>query len=282
MNSLCPLVALTILLCLVVGCAAPGQGPARADSGGVTRLFILAGQSNMVGAGRVEDLLDEQRRTPPNIRLFEGGRFRELVYEKTFGPEVGFADALVEAGVREQVVLVKLAVGGTHLYGEWHPDARPPRPGESPRDCLYPRLIAEVNQARVALAAEGRQVAVTGMLWMQGERDSRTREMADAYERNLARLIQAVRKDVGVADLPVVVGKVCPRMMVVDLGSCIRIHAYREKVRAAQAAVAAKDPRVELVETDDLPQFDNLHFDAAGQMALGRRFARAYLKMVGR
>jgi len=292
-NTICGIVILGGMVCVLSGCGPDGSQPrGRASPKAPTApgqqasntvlVFILAGQSNMAGAGDVSHLMAPQRRTPPNVRLFEGGQFRELVHGKTFGPEVGFVDGLLKAGVRQQIVLCKLAVGGTHLHGNWNPRARPPGPQASGRSGLYPRLIAQLNALRKLLRGEGYNVVIAGALWMQGERDARSKEMAEGYQENLTRLIASLREDTHVADLPVLIGRICPRMLVVDLGPCVRIHAYREQVRAAQVAVAAKDPRVELIYTDDLPQFDNLHFDAAGQLALGRRFAQAYLKLTGR
>jgi hypothetical protein len=48
-------------------------------------------------------------------------------------------------------------------------------------------------------------------------------------------------------------------------------------VRAAQAALPERVPRTAVVYTDGLgKQADSIHYDTAGQLELGKRFARAY------
>ncbi len=51
------------------------------------------------------------------------------------------------------------------------------------------------------------------MLWMQGESDSETIEMAEAYENNLNRLIQAIRTKTGKEDLPFVMGRISSSLL---------------------------------------------------------------------
>ena len=118
---------------------------------------------------------------------------------------------------------------------------------------------------------------VCGLLWMQGERDAVFETMAAAYERNLAGFIAAVRRDTGTLDLPVILGEIAPRVYNLEK-RCFK-HAFREIVQGARQHVADADPRVDLVHTLDLPQRDNLHFDTAGQLELGRRLARAAVEL---
>jgi hypothetical protein len=117
----------------------------------------------------------------------------------------------------------------------------------------------------------------SGMMWMQGERDSVFEFMAEAYERNLADFVKAVRRDTDNEDLPFVIGQIAPRLYRLEEGQFQ--HAYRHIVQESQRAVANSTRLVEFVETMDLPQSDNLHFDTGGQLELGRRFAEA---IVGR
>ena len=52
-------------------------------------------------------------------------------------------------------------------------------------------------------------------------------------------------------------------------------------MRAAQERAAGEIPEGYLIETDDLgKQADRIHYDASGQIALGRRFAEAWLRAV--
>ncbi|MCE5278228.1 MAG: sialate O-acetylesterase [Planctomycetaceae bacterium] len=248
------------------------------DGQQTVKVFILAGQSNMGGAGNVAELFEQQRKIPPSIRLWEGGQFRELVWNKSFGPEVGFADGLLKAGVAGPVVLVKLGPGGTHLYGDWAPDGKADANG---RGGLYAKLMAEVAAATQAIEAQGKHARIAGMCWMQGERDARDKVMGESYRANLKAFVARLRKDTAVADMPVVIARISPRKIVVDLGPAFQVQPYRQAVREAQEKVARDDGRAAWIDADDLPQFDNLHYDAAGQLMLGRRFASAMLKLMG-
>ena len=111
---------------------------------------------------------------------------------------------------------------------------------------------------------------------MQGERDSVFEFMAESYESNLTDFINAVRRATGNDYLPFIIAQIEPR--VYRLEDKQFQHAFRHIVQEAQRAVASSNPSVELVETIDLPQSDNLHFDTGGQLELGRRFTEAYLK----
>ena len=72
-------------------------------------------------------------------------------------------------------------------------------------------------------------------------------------------------------DLPFVLGLVNPPPE--------RYPAY-DAVRDAQRRAAREFVNVHLVETDDLSKrSDNLHYDTAGNLELGRRFAAMYLSL---
>jgi hypothetical protein len=80
--------------------------------------------------------------------------------------------------------------------------------------------------------------------------------------------------------LPFIVGQIAPRFY--RLHENAFAHKFRHVVQAAQATVARADPYAALVETIDLPQSDNMHYDTGGQLELGKRFAHAWLSIAGR
>jgi hypothetical protein len=246
-------------------------------STGMTKVFLLAGQSNMVGGGRVEELPGSLCRFPENVRLFEDGAFRPLLWREGFGPEVGFAHGIGKVLPDDLVVLCKVARGGANLYYDWNPDGVSRGEEDQYRGPLYPRLWDEVERLASALGPGERDREFAAMLWMQGERDAVFEVMADAYEENLREFISSLRGEVGVEDLPFLIGQIAPRSY--NLGQRTFRHTYRKTVQKAQRAVAAREPEVGLVESIDLPQNDNLHFDTGGQVELGHRFAQAYLSL---
>ena len=238
-------------------------------------IFILSGQSNMDGCATTAELPESLRSTPSKVRFFHKGEFRQLCYEPRFGPEVGLAHALADALANDPVVLCKVSQSGADLYYDWNPDAESGGPEDQYRGPMYPRLLDALSDLKERLGPEN--AAVRAMFWMQGERDSVFEHMAAAYQRNLAAFIDRVRCDVA-RDMPFVLAQIAPRV-IDEIETGRYRHAWREQVRAAQSTVAEASQNVALVPTDDLPQFDNLHYDAAGQVLLGRRFAKAYLDL---
>jgi lysophospholipase L1-like esterase len=235
------------------------------------RLFLLAGQSNMAGHGRYDELPPgDDGALPPNVTIAAVSldvHLRPL--EGGFGPELTLARNLAAAHPGETLLLIKYAVEGSSLL-DWAPDwdakaaAQTGHPEYGP---LYRRLLELVAAKREDPQHTACQPAA--VFWMQGERDALFLQAAAAYEANLAALIEALRTDLGAPVLPFLVGQVDPP------GDR---YPAAELVRAAQAAVARKLPGVYLVRTDGLSRrADGLHYDTAGQLELGRGFASAYL-----
>ena len=101
------------------------------------RVFVFAGQSNMVGSdSKVKDI----KRFPPYAGLEDAQERVKFVYclgreNKTrskgweslapinniVGPELSFARK-VTGHIKAPIAIIKVAAGGTHLGGDWNPD----------------------------------------------------------------------------------------------------------------------------------------------------------------
>ncbi len=257
-----------------------GSTDGGADGGGSdtgvadppVQVYLLAGQSNMVGIGQVTALPESLRVAQDDIGMYcsltPGWRALDTACSagpSWIGPEVSFGRTLADALPDVEVRLVKHAVGGTDLYDYWDP-------GETPDDTAGEgyRVFRETVQAALAdLDAEGRSYQVAGMIWMQGESDATQPHMAGAYQANLTQLIDRVREDVATPDLPFVAGLI----------DCTGVCTYRAAVRTAQQAVADADPLVDVIETQDLGLHptDAWHYQGIGQRVMGERFARVLL-----
>jgi len=218
-------------------------------------VVILAGQSNMVGHGQLSELGDITM--PAEARLFDLNP-----RDGCFGPEVGFAQRFLELMPLNELWLIKYAVGGSSLLAwerEWSAE-RAAIADDADKGALYPRLIRHVKQV-----SAGTDVNLLGCLWMQGESDSRYQRAAAQYQPNLTRMIADIRADLCQPGMRFVIGLVNP--------APARFR-YLSTVRAAQRQVAQTMPNVSLVDTDGLTWHeDELHYDTAGQLELGRRFA---------
>ena len=167
---------------------------------------------------------------------------------KTFGETV--ADA---RGTGVHVGLIPCAVGGTSI-DKWA------RGGK-----LYDEAI---RRARVALK-HGR---LAGILWHQGESDSGSAAKRDAYPAKLERLIADLREDLSAPEAPFVLGQLGP------------FHAAKSDGSKAMSelllAFPKTHPNTACVETAGLTSTgDDTHFDAESLRELGRRYARAYLRL---
>ena len=179
-----------------------------------------------------------------------------------FGPEVGFAMRFLELMPLDELWLIKYAVGGSSLLA-WERDwsiERAAIADDADKGALYPRLIRHVKQA-----IPDEDVDLLACLWMQGESDSRFPLAAAQYQQNLTELIANIRADLDQALMPFVIGLVNPAP---SRFACL------SSVRAAQRLVTETVPKVSLVDTDGLTRHDDeVHYDTAGQLELGRRFA---------
>lgn len=214
-------------------------------------VYLLLGQSNMVGMRSIAtDLPADMQGTEPLALFFKDGKWIPLApgvsEPKGFGPEISFSHELAANGGK--FGLIKVSAGATTLASEWAP---------SNKDGLYVKTIAQVDAAK-----KTRNIKVAGVLWMQGESDGATAEMAAAYKSNLERLISAIRHDTGVSSLP---------FSVCRITSPASQFPFTEQVRKAQESVSVSG--YGWFDCDSLSKGpDSLHYDTAGQINLGKLF----------
>jgi hypothetical protein len=236
----------------------PGRSPqggllvALQSKPGPLDVYVCAGQSNMAGAGEKAGLPAELQAPQPDVFVFNGSGWTVMEPTATgVGPEISFAYEMQKA-LNKPIGIILHAKGGTNLATNWNPLIAAN---------LYAELAGKVNAAR-----QTREIRVKGMIWMQGENDSRYADMAAAYGTNLTNLILAARADFKAPSLPFAAGRV----------NCL--YPYTGTVRAAQESCAV--PGYAWIDCDDLPKnADDLHYSTAGQVLLGRRFAQAILRI---
>ena len=212
-------------------------------------VYICAGQSNMVGAGQKEELPAELQAAQTNVFVFDGAKWIVMEPSKRVGPEVSFAYTLQRA-LNKPIGIIKHAKGGTNLAKDWNP--------ADPKS-LYSQLKQKVDAA-----GKAREIRIAGMIWMQGENDSRFEEMAKVYSQNLANLIQTARKDFNSPETPFAAGRVNPPPA----------YKFADLVRTAQEKCTVE--RYSCINCDELTmQEGNLHYDTAGLVEMGKRFAQS-------
>jgi hypothetical protein len=170
-----------------------------------------------------------------------------------FGPELTFGRRLRELRPDQTVAIIKIAEGGTALHDRW----------KAVDGDLYKLMLAEVNKQMQDLTVEWRPQLV-GFLWMQGESDATQSSAANAYAANFRQFIFQSRTDTG-------------RLMATTaaLIKPSSLWPYATTVRNATTLVATQAGQMDTIDTEDLQvqPADLAHYDSAGFIAMGRRFA---------
>ena len=241
-------------------------GSKSASAKPTLKVFILAGQSNMVGAGRVaaepqrnggkgslEHLVKDHadaanythlidangawvQRDDVWISYFEREGALSVGFgedTETIGPELGFGHA-VGMHFDEPVLLVKVAWGGKSIGMDFRPPSAGGEVGES-----YKALFAQVREVLGSIDQRFPDIVhggyeVMGIAWHQGWNDRVNQEFNDAYEHNLSCFIRDARKELGIPGLPFVLAET-------GMSGPNETHPRALSLMAAQAAVAASE-----------------------------------------
>lgn len=217
--------------------------PDKQAANGKLKVFVLAGQSNMVGFGQVkgdkpgtmetcveenpEDyghLVNDQgepvtRNDVWLVNLSYANNAKQGWLTTGFGnsdghigPEYAFGFQLGDY-YEDPVLLIKCAWGGRSLYHNFLPPSAGdyPEPEEDgDKGFQYAetvRITKEVTQNLKSYFPDyqGKGYEIVGFGWHQGWNDRINQDAVDAYEANLMHLIQDLRKDLGQKDLPFVI-----------------------------------------------------------------------------
>jgi hypothetical protein len=251
------LIALAILLCGTLHAAEP-KLPLKRDF----HLFLLAGQSNMSGRGKIDPL--DNSAHPRVFVLAKDGAWKPgvdpLHYDKpaaAAGMGKPFAEILAKKNPRLAIGLIPAACGGAPI-SVWAPGMKHAQTQSLP----YDDAIARAKRA----LQDGTLKAI---LWHQGESDC-TDALAAVHEEKLRELITRLRTDLGAPRLPFIIGQ---------LGQFGKWSPATQQVDAAQQKVAQSMPHVYFVASDKLTSADGIHFDARSLKIMAERYAEAYESM---
>lgn len=283
----------TLAIALLVGSLAAGLCPvvAQEDSAPPVRVFIFAGQSNMVGSdSKVADIerfppfrgLEEPR---PDVRFAycigrenkrrSDGWVPLAPVNGVVGPELSFARDVTRKS-DGPIAIIKVAAGGTHLGGDWNPD-------EPSGFKMYPLFMEVVKSSLAELKVAGVEYQLEGFMWHQGENDMFNPEYMKNYGDNLANFVAAVRRDLAAPKLRFYVGELCTKTI---WGMDLRPRMYA--ISLGQKDVAASDPLVDYVPTSHIgveigrPVGLHYHYGTLGQLEHGVNYANAYLANIGK
>lgn len=125
-------------------------------------------------------------------------------FDNLIGPELMFAHQM-DAYFDEPILIIKTAWGGLSLAE----DFRPPSAGGTTGP-YYLEMMDIVANVTANLATEFPELGTTefelsGFGWFQGWNDGASEDFLNEYESNLHHLVNDVRNDLGVPELPIVV-----------------------------------------------------------------------------
>ena len=268
-----------------------------------TKVFILAGQSNMDGRGDASKLSEAEMKLLAKASqkihfVYKGtvGEGNAIKYkgaldftnpwsfvkekfriEKCFGPELFFGIELVKNYPKQDYLFIKRSQGGTSLYGAWNSNWSFEKASffnEQDKPKLYQDFIDLVDAELAKLQPNSYEII--GMLWVQGETDSNTSNgltAADTYQENLENLIISVRSHYNISDLP---------FLMLGVGS--------KKVQNAMAQVSNKLTNVSFIERSQDVNKSNYtpiythkwkdnpvgHYNYEGMKKIGHLFFESY------
>jgi len=215
-------------------------------------VYLLIGQSNMAGRApftkeesapipRCSLLGSEGKWVPAKNPLNIHSTIRKGAGMQKMNPGYYFARTMLEKDKTVSLGLVVNAKGGTSIK-LWAKGSK-----------FYKEAIKRTNLARKTGGV------LKGVLWHQGESDSKDAKYLD----KLKALIADLRRDLGAPDLPFVAGQVQ------------KLPLINDQIKQLPKAVKSTG----FVSSEGLTTMDRWHFDAKSMKLLGQRYAAEMLKI---
>lgn len=246
--------------------------PKVVPSNGKLKVFILSGQSNMVGFGQLkgspgtmESYLKEKPKDYGHLVDEDGkNKEREDVWivdlsneprqgwlttgfgasEEHIGPEYGFGFTVGDQ-FEDPVLLIKSSWGGRSLFHNFLPPSvedypKPEKDGD--KGFHYAEVLRHVKEITGNLKKyypeyDGEGFEIVGFGWHQGWNDRINADAVDAYEKNMVHFMKDMRKDLKIEDLPFVIANT-------GMGGWDQPKRYKERVEKLMTAqLAPGDPK---------------------------------------
>lgn len=236
-------------------------------------LYLLIGQSNMAGRGTVEP--QDTVAYPRVYTLNKDNQWvpaRDPIHfdKKVAGVGLGrsFGIAMAKANPNATIGLIPCAVGGSPIDA-WKPGSYFKQTKTYPWDDMEKRL-------KIAL----KDGTLKGILWHQGESDSNP-EKSDSYKAKMEDLIQRLRALAGNPNVPFVAGELGRFKIKSNKEKYAQLKpAPAELVMQSTKAVIKNDKHAAFVKSKGLDhRGDQTHFNSKSYRILGKRYAKAMLKL---
>jgi hypothetical protein len=224
-------------------------------------IFLLIGQSNMAGRGALNDV---EPIFNPDIYMYRDDKWQAakepLHVDKPeiagVGLAMSFAGHIIESSLLKPIGLLPCAFGGTVLE-KWMPGTD-----------LYNNAVSTTKRA----LSSG---VLKGILWHQGEGDSKREHTAKTYSKRFQTMITSLRGELNAAEVPVVTGELgyfLQNYEGLDYWQTVnsQLHKAKKSLKFYSCACAEG--------LDD--KGDNLHFNSESLRLFGVRYADEYIKLI--
>ena len=226
--------------------------------------FLLIGQSNMSGRGiasEVEPILDAR------LKMLRNGRWlpmRTPVATDRIFAGVSLAESFALAYANDhpgvEVGLIPCSDGGTTL-DQWQVHG-----------LLFDHAI---YQSRLA----ARTSHIVGILWHQGESDSRE-GLYQHYTEKFLPIMQAFREELNLPDVPWIIGELGDYLANITLEQYEWLRKNYLKINEQLMQIAQNDPLVGFASAKGLePNPDNLHINSKSLREFGLRYYEEFRKL---
>jgi len=262
------------------------------------KVFILSGQSNMVGWGEDSKLPDYLSNGDAHKLMFENGKWEILKPFKpsnkgqtkyglsgnTFGPEISLAEEISKSYPNETIGIIKSSFGGTGILA-WSPNwtkEQANRTNDGRKGDLYKVLIDKIKAAQ-----KEANIEIVGFMWQQGGKDMTKVSLGKEYFDNLKFLIKGLRKDLDLPNLPVFIGCSVSKETLTSMKDSPQLQKVKkarpgvEHVISARFKAEQQLSNVKVVVTPNLEKHPkNVHYNTSGQLKLGEYYANTFLKFI--
>jgi hypothetical protein len=237
-------------------------------------IFLLMGQSNMMGRGRVPqkqgsyprvlnmNMADDQWYAAKHP-LHKAG-VPDLIDgsdKAGVGPGLAFAQALTVKQNNVLIALIPVAQGGSWI-DLWKEGS-----------ANYKKTLRKAKKALSDFPPGTARIA--GALWLQGESDSLENRYG-VYSGKLVSLVQRLRNDLDVPDLPFIACTIRPD--IIPKGKYLHVKEINEDLLNLPNQVS----NTACVDARDLDGHigDYMHYNTESQQMIGRRYAQAYFGLM--
>ncbi len=228
-------------------------------------LYLLMGQSNMAGRGKVEAI---DTLTHPRVLMLDKAENWVLAkdpmhFDKPVagtGLGLTFGKVMANENPNIRIGLIPTAVGGSSI-NYWFADSLFQQTNTYPYDDM-------IRRAKKAMETG----TLKGIIWHQGESDSNSELEVTGYPEKFQAMETGLKSDLGIESVPIVVG---------EIGYFFYPKAsHAEKMNGMIRQIAESEDCIGLVSAEGLNhKGDSTHFDSNSYHVLGMRYAEKMLEL---